>query len=148
MPSLTNYGQQLGLIDDRRAVLGGLSSSPAAVNQGGIAHIVTKLDLYDNTSTPGKNATTATFNTPGGGGYTGKTIAKVNWTPALGGGGDTEMVLANQTFTASGGAINNVAGAFIADPANNKVAWWERSSAVTLASGDSITADTLTIRIV
>lgn len=148
MPSLTNYGQQLGLIDDRRAVLGGLSSSPAAVNQGGIAHIVTKIKLYDNTSSPGKNLGTATFVTPSGGGYSDKTIAKANWTPALGGGGDTEMVLANQTFTASGGSINNVSGAFITDPADNEVAWWERSSAVTLAVGDNITADTLTIRIV
>lgn len=146
MPSLTNYGQQLGLIDDRRGVLAGLAGT--AVNQGGIAHIVTKIKLYDSTSTPGKNLGTATFNTPGGGGYANKTIAKANWTPALGGGGDTEMVLANQTFTATGGSINNVAGAFITDPDDNEVAWWERSSSVTLANGDNITADTLTIRIV
>lgn len=147
MPALTQYGQQLGLIDDRRALLG-LSTSPAQVDQGGIAHIVTKIKLYDNTSTATKTMSSNVFNTPGGGGYADKTIAKANWTPSVGGGGDVEMVLANQTFTATGGSINNVQGAFITDPANNEVAWWERSSAVTLALGDSITADTLTIRIV
>lgn len=147
MPALTQYGQQLGLIDDRRALLS-LSTSPAQVDQGGIAHIATKLKLYDNTSTATKTMSSNTFNTPGGGGYADKTIAKANWTPSVGGGGDTEMVLANQTFTASGGSINNVQGAFITDPANNEIAWWERSSAVTLALGDTITADALTIRIV
>ena len=146
MPSLTNYGQQLGLIDDRRGVLAGLTGT--AANVGGIAHIVTKLKLYDNTSAPGKNLGTATFVTPSGGGYSDKAIVKANWTPALGGGGDTEMVLANQTFTATGNPINNVSGAFITDADNNEVAWWERSSVVTLATNDSITADTLTIRIV
>lgn len=147
MPALTQYGQQLGLIDDRRALLS-LSTSPAQVDQGGIAHIVTKLRLYDNTSTATKTMSSNVFNQPGGGGYTEKTISKANWTPSVGGGGDVEMVLANQTFTASGGSINNVQGAFITDPAGNEVAWWERSSVVTLALGDSITADTLTIRIV
>lgn len=147
MPALTQYGQQLGLIDDRRALLS-LGTSPAQVDQGGIAHIVTKLKLYNSASTATKTMSSNVFNTPSGGGYTDKTISKANWTPAVGGGGDTEMVLANQTFTASGGSIDNVSGCFITDPANNEVAWWERSSAVTLALGDSITADTLTIRIV
>lgn len=147
MPSLTQYGQQLGLIDDRRALLG-LSTSPAQVDQGGIAHIATKLKLYNTASTATKTMSSNVFTEPSGGGYTNKTISKANWTPSVGGGGDTEMVLANQTFTATGGSIDNVQGAFLTDPAGNEMAWWERSSPVTLALGDSITADTLTIRIV
>jgi len=148
MPSLTNYGQQVALHDDDRGILGGLNGS--ASGAGGLANLISEIELYDSGSTPGKDASTAVFDTPSGGGYSPIAISKANWTPSLGGGGDVEMVLANQTFTASGGSIDNVDGAFVTDNASpgNVLAWWERSSTITLALSDSITADQLTVRIV
>lgn len=147
MTSLTNYGQQVALLDDNRSILGGLTGS--ASGAGGLANLIATLRLFNTSSTPGKNAGTSTWTTPAGGGYSNKVISKANWTGSLN-GSDYQIVLANQTFTATGGSIDNVDGAFVGDNAAtpNVIAWWERSSSITLAVNDAITADTLTVRIV
>lgn len=148
MPSLTNYGQQVCLYDDTRAVLGGLTGS--ASGAGGIANVTARLELFDSSSTLSKNMTTLTLNTPGGGGYTAFTgLTKgSDWGSPSVPSTDAQVVLNNKTFTASGNPINNIDGAWIADSDSNALAYWERSSPISLVAGDSITADTLTIRIV
>lgn len=150
MPSLTNYGQQLGLYDDNRTFLAGpLAGSTSGA--GGMANLVTDLELYAQTaSVLDKDASVLNLPAPGGGGYTAFTSLTKgsSWVNPSAGSGDTQIVLNNLTFTATGNPINDVGGAFIADTDGNVVAYWERSSPITLATSDSITADQLTIRIV
>lgn len=151
MPSLTNYGQQIGLYDDNRTFLPGPLAGTAAA-QGGIAHIADRIDLYDGATTvEDKDASLSVFNDPPGGGYLGQqTITKGgSWLNPSASSGDTQIVLTpNITFTATANPINTVGGAVIRDEADNVIAWWERSSDITLATNDTITADQLTIRIV
>jgi len=150
MPSLTNYGQQLGLYDDNRTFLAGPPAG-ATSGAGGIANLVTTVGLYAQTGAVlDKAFGTLNLPAPGGGGYTAITgLTKgASWVSPSAGSGDTQIVLNNQTFTAVGNPINDVGGSFIADTDGNVVAYWERSSPITLAASDSITADQLTIRIV
>jgi hypothetical protein len=151
MPSLTNYGQQVALYDDNRTFLAGLTgATPALV--GGIAQIAAGLELFADTgSVLDKDASVLNLPSPGGGGYTG-VIALTkggNWSNPSASSGDTQIVLTpNQTFTATANPINDIGGAYIEDGDDNVLAWWERSSPITLATNDTITADQLTIRIV
>jgi len=152
MPSLTNYGQQIGLYDDTRTILPGTLAGTAAA-QGGIAHIADRIDLYSGLlgNVEDKDASLSSFSDPAGGGYLGsQTITKGgSWSLPSATSGDTQIVLTpNITFTATGNPINDVGGAVIRDEADNVIAWWERSSDITLATNDTITADQLTIRIV
>ncbi len=107
----------------------------------------TKLKLYDNTSVPVK-AGTGFVEVANGNGYTtgGVAITRANYTMSLD-TGDEKVVIDDQVFTASGGSISNVAGAYLTDASNNVLAWWERTSAITLASGDTLTLDDLTLKI-
>lgn len=112
---------------------------------GGIANLATALRLYDSTSTPNKNGTG--FNQlAGGNGYTtgGVAITRSNWTLGFN-GADRTMVLNDITFTATGGSLVNIAGAYLVDGSNNVLAWWERASPVTLTVGQPLTLDDLSI---
>ena len=153
MPSLTNYGQQLGLYDDNRTFLPGLTVGTPATH-GGIAQIADRIDLYNGmTAVEDKDASASTFDDPGGGGYDatdGENLTKAgSWSNPDDASGDTQIVLTpNVVFTAGAGGINDVGGAVLRDEEDNPIAWWERSSDITLAQNDTITADQLTIRIV
>ena len=142
------YGQQVALFTDNRGILTGLAG--VAASEGGIAHIATQLGLFNTTAVRDRNPQLNTIpaNPPLGGGYAGDiAITSANWTfsvPAT----DGQIVLANQVFTATGNPMNDVLGAFIADADDNVLAWWERTTDIDLATNDTITADTLTIRII
>lgn len=153
MPSLTNYGQQLGLYDDNRTFLAGpLAGSTSGA--GGIANLAAGLHLFvDGTAVFDKDASVLNLVPPVDAGYTNGTVPialtkGASWVNPSAASGDTQIVLNNQTFTATGNPINDVGGAFIQDSDTNIIAWWERSTPITLAASDSITADQLTIRIV
>lgn len=130
--SLTNLGEEYGLIGD-------------GSGDGSVARKGATLRLYDNTSTPAKDGT-GFVEVATGNGYAAKAISVSDWAfSVLGGNG--RIQLADQTWTASGGNIANIAGAYLADSGGNVLAWWERPSAVTIAPGDTITADDLTIEL-
>lgn len=131
--SLTNKGEEYALIGD-------------GSSDGSIARLATALLLYDSTSTPDKDGSGFT-EVANGNGYTtgGQSINVSNWTYSVV-SQDGQIALDNQVWTASGGNIANILGAYLTD-GSNVLAWWERSSAVTLTPGDSLTADTLTIRL-
>lgn len=133
--SLTNKGEEYALFGD-------------GVSDGSIGRLATNLLLFDSTSTPAKDGTGFT-EVANGNGYvagTGKAISIANWTFSVV-SQNGQIVLDDQTWTASGGNIANILGAYIVDTGSNALAWWERSSAVTLTPGDSLTADDLTIRL-
>jgi hypothetical protein len=151
MPSLTNYGQQVCVYDDNRTFLPGLTAGTPAL-EGGIANIAANLELYDGaTAVLSKNASVLVLNDPPGGGYAGAvaiTKGVGDWVNPSAASGDTQTVLQNKVFTATGNPMNTVGGAYISDGDDNVLAYWERSSNITLATNDTITADQLTIRII
>lgn len=111
------------------------------------------MGLYDGTSTEDKDASTANWVAPLGGGYTGdvtitKDGAAPNWGTPTAASGDVTMTLGNNVWTAGAGGMSAVGGANIQDEEGNVLAWWERSSDIALALNDTITADQLSIRIV
>jgi len=128
MNSLTRKGEEYALKD----VLGAGAS--------GIAHAATELRLFTSASTPAK--TGLGFVEVATGGYVAKVIAAVNWTYDA---ANNKITLADQTWTAAGTTMDNIAGAYLTDVGGNVLAWWERSPAVTLQIGEDITADDLTI---
>lgn len=132
--SFTNKGQEYMLKG---------TSTP----NGGIANLGTKIKLYDNTSTPAKDGT-GFVEVGNGNGYTtgGIALTTADFTLSLD-TGNNKVVIANKVFTASGGSIPNIAGAYLTDAANNPLAWWERTSSITIAAGDTLTLDTLTLKI-
>jgi len=111
---------------------------------GSIARLAIKVRLMKGTSTPRKDGT-GFIEVDDGNGYTagGKTIAPADWTynEAL-----SKIVLADQTWTAVGGTISNIRGAYLTDSTGAVLAWWERSL-LTLAAGDSLTLDDLEVKI-
>lgn len=144
--SLTNEGQYVSL--------GKLSSGTGANKAvGAVAGLILAVDalaLFSNATTPAKDGTGFTLIAGSGGDP--KTIGESNWTASLSGSApnaNVQVVLADQTWTASG-AINNIAGAVARDTTPGTaqaMAWWERSSAVSLLTSDQLTADDLTIRL-
>lgn len=141
--SLTNKGQQYML-----------------AGADGICRVGTKLKLYDNTSTPVKAGTgfTEVANgfgyTTGGIAITPFTAAVPATTPTTSGSwtlsldvSDIKLLLANQTWLATGGSISNVLGAYLTDASDEILCWWERGAAITIASGDSLTLDSLYIKL-
>lgn len=132
--SLTQKGQDYALYGD---------GSPGS--DGGLARLAAFVKLYDSSSTPNKNGTG--FNeVANGNGYTtgGIAISLSDWT--LGSNGsDRKITLANKVWTASGGQILNVAGAYLTDASGNVLGWWERSPAATLNPGDTLTLSGLTV---
>lgn len=137
--SLTYYGQAVMLRKDATAY----RTSGSETNVGGFAKLGLRLRLYTSASTPAKTA--GTFVEATGGGYAAKTIAESDWTLSTV-SGNVQAQLTDQTWTATGGSVANIAGAYVTDTDGNVMGWWERSSAVTLADGDSITADDLIVR--
>lgn len=145
--SLTNEGQYIAL--------GKLSSSASANkatnNVAGIILAGDSLALFTSATTPHKNGTGFTLINNNGGEPKTTGVGEANWTSTLVGSApdqNVQIVLADQTWTATG-TISNVAGATLRDTTGTAIelAWWERSSAVTLNSGDQLVADDLTIRL-
>jgi hypothetical protein len=137
--ALTNLGQEIALFNDQNG---------ANTNNGGIVKSAARLKMYKNTSTPNKNGTG--FNeVDNGNGYTtaGVAITPSDWTMSVV-GGNAQVQLADKTWTAVGGQIANIAGAYITDADGRVLAWWERATVMTLNDGDSTTADDLILRIV
>lgn len=137
--SLTNEGQGVAL---------GKGSTGVVY---GIVQASTRLKLGTDATTPLKDGTGFT-EVANGNGYvtTGLAITQANWSTSLS-GGDRQVILDTSgpfQWTASGGTIANVKIAYITDASARPEAWWERSTVVTLNSGDTITADQLTIRLV
>lgn len=110
-----------------------------AGSSGGIAAVATHLRLYDNTSTPAKAGTLFTEVT--GGAYAAKTIVTGDWTYDQ---ASSKITLDDQIWTAVATPIANIAGAYITDTSGDVLAWWERS-VLTLAAGETLTADDLYI---
>lgn len=144
--SLTNEGQYIAL----GKLSSGTGANKATNNVAGIILAGDALALFTSATTPNKDGTGFTLiNTGGGEAKTG--LGEANWTSSLVGTAPTQnvqVVLADQTWTASA-TVTNVAGATLRDTTGTAVAlaWWERSSAVTLNSGDQLVADDLTIRL-
>lgn len=132
--SLTNKGQEYML-------------HGTATPNGSLSNLGTKLKLYDGTSTPNKNGT-GFVEVANGNGYTtgGIAISRADFTLSLV-SLNNQIVIANKVVTAAGGSIPNILGAYLTDASNLVLAWWERTSAITLGSGDTLTLDTLTIRL-
>lgn len=118
-----------------------------ATPNGAISNLGTKLKLYDNTSVPAKDGT-GFVEVANGFGYTtgGVALTRSDYTMSLD-AGNQKIVIANKVFTASGGSIANIAGAYLTDAGNLPLAWWERTTAITIAAGDTLTCDTLTLKI-
>jgi hypothetical protein len=55
--------------------------------------------------------------------------------------------LADQVWTATGGSIANIAGSYITNAAGDVLAWWERTTPLTLLDGEAVTDDDLTIQV-
>lgn len=135
--SLTNLGEQIALMGDDAV-------TPA---DGGIARIAKSIRLFQTSSTPNKDGT-GFVEVADGNGYTagGVAITEANWTfSVVSQNGQNQ--LDDQVFTAVGGNIANIAGAYIADTGGNVLGWWERSVPITLTPGDTLTLDDLTIRL-
>jgi hypothetical protein len=132
--SVSYQGQEYALLGD-------------GVSSGSIARLATQLRLFTSASTPDKDGSGFTYLTDGVNGYNHQAITVANWTGAGGAGGqDFEIQLDDFTFTASGGSLANIAGAAVVDASAAVLAWWERTSPITLNDGDAITADDLLIR--
>ena len=140
--SLTNYGQEVALFSDKN------KASGSVTNAGGVANMGTKLKLYASTSTPSVLGTGFT-EVSNGNGYTTGGIALTTSSFTLSVvSGSAQVQISDQTWSASGGSIANIGGVYLTDANDNVLAWWERTTALTLASGDSMVADDLTVRLV
>ena|SRR5665213_2091500 len=131
MAALTNLGQTDMLYG-------------TATPNGAIANLGTKLKLYDTSSTPNVDGT-GFVETTGTNGYTtgGFALTRSDYTNSLV-GGNQQIVIGNKVVTATG-TISTVAGAYLTNAADAVLAWWDRGSAVTLNSGDTLTLNALTI---
>ena len=147
--SLTNYGQRIALYQDDRSAEGHAGST---TNTGGLLKLADRLHLYKTGTTLTKDRAGQTVVEASGATYAAKTgLAGLEgsggaWTVQLT-SGNLEIQLTDQTWTASGGDIAGILGAYLTDANDNIIAWWERASEVTLNDGDSITADDLIIRL-
>lgn len=132
--SLTNKGQEYMLYG-------------TATPNGSLANLGTKLKLYNSSSTPNINGTGFT-EVSNGNGYTtgGQALVRADYTLGTS-GSNKQITIADKTWTASGGSIANIGGAYLTDASDNVLAWWERASALTLASGDSLTLTGLIVRL-
>lgn len=131
MPTITNKGQEYALLGDGSA-------------DGSIARKAVAVRLYvTDTPAPAKDGTG--FTQPSGGGYAEKVISVADWTLALD-AGDQKITLGDQVWTAAGGSISNIAGAYIVDAAGNALAWWERASQISIISGDQLTISGIVLK--
>lgn len=98
----------------------------------------TKIRLYTGASVPAKNGIegAAFIEVANGNGYTtgGQTIASGDWTSATI-GGTVRITLKDITWSAVGGNISDVAGAYIVNSGGAVLAWWERTPETALNGG-------------
>lgn len=131
--SLSNKGEEYMLFGD-------------GSSDGAIARLTTAVLLYTSASTPNKDGTGFTEVANGNGYVTGGTARTIaNWTFSIV-STRGQVVMADVVYTASGGQILNIAGAYLVDTGANVLAWWERTP-VTLDDTDTLTLDDLTIRL-
>jgi hypothetical protein len=137
MNALTNLGEQV-------ATMGNDTVTPT---DGSIARSAKHVKLYTSASVPSK-AGTGFVEVANGNGYTtgGQAIAVSDFTFSVV-GSNGQIKLADKVWTASGGNIADIAGAYMTDVSGNVLAWWARATPVTLTPGDSLTLDDLTIRL-
>jgi len=130
--SLTNKGEELALYG-------------TATPNGGLANLISAIKLYSSTSTPNKNGTGFT-EVAAGNGYPvgGYATTRANWTWSVV-SGNGKIVRADINVAASGGSIPGIGGAYAINAAGDVLGWWERTSPITLAPGESINFDDLTI---
>jgi len=128
-------------------------SSPATgtitaipIGTGGIANNAVALRLYQTSSTPQINGQ-GFVEVASGNGYTtgGIPITKANWTVSQGASGQ-QIVLADQSWSASGGTIPNVAGAYLTDVGGNVLAWWAFAAPLTVPNLGTLQVHLLTIQ--
>lgn len=132
MSGMTYKGEEYMLIGD-------------GSSDGSLARLATKAKLYLSTSTPAKDGTG--FNeVANGNGYAtgGQAITVANWTYSS---NPSRIVLDDLVWTAAGGQIVDIAGAYLTDASDTVLAWFSRSTPVTLDDGDTITLTSLTVRI-
>lgn len=120
---------------------------------GSIARLATALLLYHSSSVPDKNGAYGQIGAPSvdffevanGNGYTtgGISIVVGDWTYSTPSASESRITLGSEVWTASGGSISNIAGAMIIDGSGNVLAWWERSTVLTLGDGESLTVSGL-----
>lgn len=132
--NLTNWGEEVMLVGN-------------GAGDGSIARQATSVRLYTSASVPNKDGTGFT-EVANGNGYTtgGVAIALGNWTLSLAGSVNQIALTLDPSWTASGGSILNIAGAYIADGTPDVMAWWERTP-LTLLDTETLTLDDLTIRL-
>ena len=149
--SLTTEGQLLCL----GAVSGGGTTGSPGAGQSvgaiaGLAQAITAIKLFDGTSVPVKAGTGFNEVAPGSG-YTtgGLAVAKADWTgDRTNFGGNANITLADKSWTATGVfplGGGTVKGAYLTDTGDRVIAWWERTTGVTLQTSDKIIADSLQI---
>lgn len=122
MDTLTNAGEQ------------------SSLDAPGFRHAAVGLRLYSSASVPVKAGTgivqVATAN-----GYAPITLTTSDWVySVVSGVGRVTMV--DKVWTASGGSIPNVAGAYVVDSSGNVLAWWERTPS-SIPNGGTISASGL-----
>lgn len=112
---------------------------------GSLARLGTRVKLFSSTSSPAKDGTGFT-EVADGNGYTigGKTISRANWSLA---GPPTKVVLGNQAWTALGGSIANIAGAYLTNTAGDVLAWWALDTPITILEGESVTTSAIGIEL-
>jgi hypothetical protein len=115
-------------------------------SDGGFSRTAAKLKLFASTSTPNKDGTGFTEVGSGNGYVTGGiAISRADWVNETD-SGNRRIRLTNKVWTATGGSIPNIAGIFVTDAANVVLGWWERASPITIASGDTFTADAIFVK--
>ena len=113
-------------------------------SDGSIARLATAIKLMKGTSVPARGGT-GFVEVDNGNGYTtgGQAVVIGDWTYDQ---NLSQIVLKDFTWTASGGSIENIAGAYITDSGGNVLAWWERSL-LTLGAGDTVRLDNLVVKL-
>lgn len=131
--SVTNLGQEYALYG-------------TVAPNGSLANLITAIKLYAVGSTPNKNGSGFT-EVAIGNGYSagGFPVTRADWSLIFI-GPDRAIRLGDILVTAVGGSIPNILGAYAVDAGNNPLVWWERTTGVTLAPGDDLVLDDLTIR--
>ncbi len=132
MPTITNKGQEYALRGD-------------GTSDGSLARKAAFVHLYVSGSVPHKVAASATWTEATGGGYTAKPISVLDWTLSLD-AGDQKIALPDQVWQITLTPMPNVLGAYLTDAAGNVLAWFERSTAITVIAGDQLTVSGIALK--
>lgn len=120
----------------------------AALNGGGFAANATRVRLYSVASNPDAFGN-GIVEVATGYGYTiGGISVSVNAWAIESGSGFVQLRLAGCTWTATGGTIQDVAGAYITDEAGKVLAWIPRSTPASIPNGSTVSANNLIIKLV